>query len=87
MLTLNAADDPNGPGWQIFHYPTNAAAAQPLPVTFDSVTFNPGVVNATQTMAGMPWLRTDRMPTVPITYTIAAGGNTGMTYIFPREPR
>lgn len=63
MLTLNAADEPERPGWT-FHYPTTAAAT---PQT--------------------SWLRIDRSVTIPITRTVAAGGNANITYIFPREPR
>lgn len=63
MLTLNAADEPERPGWT-FHYPTNAAVT---PRT--------------------SWLRTDRSVTIPITRTIADGGNPCITYIFPFEER
>lgn len=34
----------------------------------------------------LPWLRVDRIPTIPITRTVVAGGNANITYIFPFSP-
>lgn len=84
MLTINAADDFGRPT-QWTYTSTNAAAVNPM-----SVTLNPGWVNATTTgvywrQPEVPWLRVDRIPTVPITRTVAAGGNPCITYIFPFE--
>lgn len=81
MLTLNAADEPIRPDGYTFHYPISAAAANPITVRC-SIPVN---INAAQSYT--PWLRTDRMVTIPITHTIAAGGNPNIIYIFPREPR
>lgn len=79
MLTLNAADEPIRPDGYTFHYPTSAAAANTTTVRCSIP------VNANAAQSYTPWLRTDRSVTIPITHTVAAGGNTGMTYIFPYE--